>query len=290
MVTLRLLNGLLMVVLPIGLAAYFISKFKSDWRLWWIGGAVFVLSQVGHIPFNYYSSLFLNKTNLVNWSLISRSIFNAFFLGLSAGLWEEGARYVAFRWWVGKAKSWSKGIQLGVGHGGFESMILGLLVLYTIIQMVVVKNMDISALIPADQLPTTTRSIAAYWAMPWYDVLLGFIERVLTLPIQIALSVIMLQIFIRKKIIWIWVAILFHTIVDATAVLFMTFSNIYFTEMAVAFFSAISIGIIIFLKSPDPVEEEPEGERLFLEKFDNKICRIQKVDESLENLDATRYQ
>ena len=85
MIVLRLLNGFLMVALPFGLATYFVYKFKSDWRLWWIGGAAFVLSQVGHIPFNFYSSLILNKTNLVNSSLISRSIFNAFFLGLSAG-------------------------------------------------------------------------------------------------------------------------------------------------------------------------------------------------------------
>ena len=150
--------------------------------------------------------------------------------------------------------------------------------------------MDISSLVTADQLSTTMQSIAAYWAMTWYDVLLGFIERVLTLPIQIALSVMVLQIFIRKRIIWIGIAILFHTTVNSTIILLMTFSNIYITEMVVALFTTISIGIIIFLKSPDPVEVEPEGDRLLLDKFDNKMGIIQEVDESIVNLDATKYQ
>ena len=290
MVALRLINGIFMVALPIGLAAYIISKQRSNWRLWWIGGTVFVLSQIGHIPFNYYSSLLLNNTNLIYWSQINQTIFNAFFLGLSAGLWEEGARYVAFRWWVGKPKSWNKGIQLGVGHGGFESLILGLLVLYTFIQMVAVKNMDIGTLVPSDQLSKTIGAISTYWRTPWYDALLGSVERVLTLPIQIALSVIMLQVFIRKNRRWIWIALLFHTAVDATAVLFMSYSNIYITEMAVAFFSAISVWIIFVLKTPDPVEEELSCSRSLMENFRKKSIKIQEIDESFEKLDATKFQ
>lgn len=280
-----------MVALPIGLAAIIITKQKSNWRLWWIGGTVFVLSQIGHIPFNYYSSLILNKTNMIYWPQIKQTIFNVLFLGLSAGLWEEAARFAALRWLVGKTKSWSNAIQLGVGHGGFESMILGFLVLYTFIQMVVVRNMDISSLVPPDQLSYTIEAITAYWATPWHDVLLGLIERALTLPIQIALSVIMVQVFIRIEYKWIWVALLFHTTVDSTAVLLMKYSNIYITEIAVAFFSVLSIWIIFVLKSPDPVEEDPSKSNLLLfQNLSNKKVNIKDVDESFENLDKTRYQ
>jgi len=290
MYAIRILNVLLMICLPIGLAAYINSKFNLGWRLWWLGGGVFVLSQIGHIPFNYFSSLILNKTNLVYWPQVYQTIFNALFLGLSAGLWEESARYSAFRWWVGKEKSWRRGIQLGVGHGGFESIILGLLVLYTFIQMMAVKDIDISTLVPLDQLSKTIGAIETYWSTPWYDALLGAIERALTLPIQIALSVIVLQVFIRKKSIWIWIAILFHTAIDATAVLFMAYSNVYITEIAVTFFSAISIWIIFVLKSPEPFREEPDENRLLLESFQDKMEKIKEIDESSESLDATKYQ
>lgn len=293
MYAIRIFNILLMICLPIGLAAYVNSKYKSNWHLWWIGGAVFVLSQIGHIPFNYISSLILNKTSLIYMSKIYQTIFNALFLGLSAGLWEEIARYLAFRWWVGKKRSWKVGIQLGVGHGGFESIILGLLVLYTFIQMVAVRNIDISILVPADQLSQTIGAIASYWAATWYDALLGGVERLLTLPIQIALSVLVAQVFIRKKKRWIWFAIIFHMVVDATAVLLMSFSNIYITELAVASFSVISIWIIFVLKTPESDEEGLDENRLLFESFNGdmgKFHEIHEIDETKENLDATKYQ
>ena len=46
------LNGLLMITLPIALGIYLTRRFQLGWRLWWIGGATFVISQVGHLPFN----------------------------------------------------------------------------------------------------------------------------------------------------------------------------------------------------------------------------------------------
>ena len=46
------LNGLLMILMPIGLGLWLEKRLRLGWRLWWIGAATFVLSQVGHIPFN----------------------------------------------------------------------------------------------------------------------------------------------------------------------------------------------------------------------------------------------
>ena len=289
MYALRIFNILVMLCLPIGLAVYINTKFKSNWNLWWIGGGVFVLSQIGHIPFNYFSSLILNKTSLVFWPQVYQTIFNALFLGLSAGIWEEAARYSAFRWWVGKTRSWSKGVRLGVGHGGFESIILGLLVLITFVQMVALKNIDLSLQVPTDQLSAAIASITSYWDMSWYDVLLGGIERIFTLPIQIALSVIVAQVFIQGKTSWIWIAILFHAAVDAVAVLLMAFTNVYLTEIAIALLSAMSIWIIFRLKTPEPVEEEPEENGLLLESPRENMGKIKAMEETFESLDATKY-
>jgi hypothetical protein len=47
------INGLLMIVLGIGLGIFLTLKFNLGWRLWWIGAMTFILSQIGHIPFNY---------------------------------------------------------------------------------------------------------------------------------------------------------------------------------------------------------------------------------------------
>ena len=48
------LNWLLMIAMPILLGIYLTEKFHLGWRLWLIGAATFVISQVFHIPFNTY--------------------------------------------------------------------------------------------------------------------------------------------------------------------------------------------------------------------------------------------
>jgi uncharacterized membrane protein YhfC len=278
------LNGLLMIAIPICLAIFCNSKLRKSWRFWWIGGTVFILSQVGHIPFNYLSGLVLNKTSLVMWPKTYQLIFNAVFLGLSAGLWEEGARYGMYRWWVKKSRNWSDGVCLGIGHGGFESAILGILALYSFIQLATIKNLDISTLVPNDQLASTILSIKQYWAMPWYDSMLGSVERILTLPIQICISVLVLQAFTRKKIRWLWIAILFHAVIDATAVLFISLSNVYITELVVAIFSIVCIGLIFVLRQPEQVEFVGESQISAIP------VQIKEVDESIENLNGTKFQ
>ncbi len=114
----HLLNGLLMIAMPVGLAFYLTRKFKLDWRLWWIGAAVFVLSQVGHIPFNALVGPLFNQSAIVAMPVASQRLISAVFLGLSAGLFEELFRYGMFRWWAKDARSWRKGVLTGAGHGG----------------------------------------------------------------------------------------------------------------------------------------------------------------------------
>ncbi len=125
------LNGLLMVAMPIGLGLYLTRKLSLSWRLFWIGGTVFILSQVGHIPFNIVISLLFQRGVLPAPTLEWRLPFNAIFLGLSAGLFEEGARYLMYRYWTKEARWWGQGVLLGAGHGGAEAIILGVLVILT---------------------------------------------------------------------------------------------------------------------------------------------------------------
>lgn len=285
MVYVRFVNGFLMIVLPIALAAYINKKYQSNWSLWWIGGAVFLLAQVGHIPFNYLLSVYFNKTNMVLWPHMYQIIFNALFLGLSAGIWEEGARYAAFRWWAIQSRNWRRSLQLGIGHGGFESIILGFLVVYTLIQMIALKDINLETVVPPENLLNVINAINNYWEVPWYDSFLGLIERILAFPIQIALSILVMQVFIQKKIRWVWIAVLFHTIVDAAAVLLMNFTNIYVTELVITFFSMASIFIILAFKIPETEIQE-------VKVLDDRAIDVIVLDkeETLDNLESTRYQ
>ncbi|HLE14455.1 MAG TPA: hypothetical protein VI776_06890, partial [Anaerolineales bacterium] len=47
------LSAVLIFVLAIGVGLFLTHKFHLSWRLYWIGGAIFILSQVFHLPFNF---------------------------------------------------------------------------------------------------------------------------------------------------------------------------------------------------------------------------------------------
>jgi uncharacterized membrane protein YhfC len=278
------LNGLLMIAMPVGLAVFLTRRWKLGWRIWWIGAATFVLSQVGHIPFNVLISKMLNTTSMVYWPPLAQTIFNAIFLGLSAGLFEEGARYLILRFWAKDARSWRRGVLFGAGHGGAEAIIFGALALYGYFQLVYLRNMDLTKLIPAGQLDLVRQQVAAYWSAPWYATLLGALERFFTIPIQIAMASLVMRAFTRKNIGWLFAAIGYHAVVDASAVLLINYVGTYWLEAIVGGYSILSVIVIFLLRQPEP-PVDPEPATPSSAPFTPK-----SVEETVENLDKTRYQ
>lgn len=256
----HLLNGLLMVTIPVILGIFLSRRFNLGWRLWWIGGATFILSQVGHIPFNILVGQLFNTGVLPAPPQQYALLFQSVFLGLSAGFWEEGARYAAYRWWAKDARFWSRGLMMGAGHGGIEAIVLGILVLITYYAMIAIRNMDLSTLVPAEQLELAQFQVTAYWSAAWYATLLGALERAFSVTVQLALSILVLQVFTRSRLFWLWIAIGWHALVDAVAVYSAAILGMYVTELIIAVFALASLAFIFMLRQPEPelsVEPEP---------------------------------
>jgi len=244
----RFLNGLLMILIPIGLGIYLTRRFKLGWRLWWIGGAAFILSQIGHIPFNYLLDQLFQRGQLSAPPETWRSLFNALVLGLSAGLWEEITLYAVYRWWAKDARSWKQGIIVGAGRGGIESILIGVYVLVIFIQMVVFRFGDLKSLIPIDQIPILEQQLAIYWSSPWYDTLLGVLERSFTIVFHISAALLVLQVFIRGQSRWLWMALLWHTIANTGAVYLVMEVNPYAAEVWMGVVCLASFVIIYLLR------------------------------------------
>jgi uncharacterized membrane protein YhfC len=276
-----------MIVLPIVLGIYLTRRFQMGWRLWWIGGATFVISQIGHIPFNrlvtYLFQAGILPAPAESWKLA----FDAIFLGLSAGIWEECTRYAVYRWWAKDARTWRKALVMGAGHGGIEAILLGALVLFTFIQMTALRDMDLSAVVPADQLGLLQQQVAAYWSTPWYATLLGAVERSFAIPTHIALSVIMLQVFIREKIRWLLLAISWHAFANAIALIILGTWGAYAAEAVLLVVALIDIIIIFALKTPEPDPALPEETPVSTEP--TPPTTMSRIEETPENLDRTRY-
>lgn len=279
------LNGLIMVALPILIGIVISRKFNPGWRLWWIGAATFVLSQVGHIPFNAAVGLLMQRGVLPSPSPESALLFSAVFLGLSAGLWEEGLRYATYRWWAKDARGWSKALMLGVGHGGIEAILFGLIVLLNFVVMLALRGADLSNLFPPEQLKALAEQSNAYWSLPWYDSLLGALERVFAIPIQISLSVLVLQRFTRGKIGWWFLAVAWHAMVDGVAVYLIRTQSVYLTELGIGVMSLISIAAIFALRQPEPISTAAPAPFPEVVRPD-----LDALEPSPEKLDESRYQ
>ncbi len=275
-----------MITLPLVLAFYLMHHFKLGWRLWWIGAATFVLSQAGHIPFNIgVGYLMKNYMPALQqpWMLIVQAVF----LGLSAGMWEEMARYAAYRWWAKDARTWPKGVLMGAGHGGAEAMLLGLLVMIAFFQMFAMQGLDPSVL-PAEQRALAMQQLAVYWSAPWYAPLLGTVERIFAMAHQILFSVLVLQVFTRRQIRWLWLAVAWHALIDAIAVFSAATWGPYLTEGLLAVETVIAVFMIFVLRQPDPAQP-PEDVSPPASGFPLDQQHLPPIEETLENIEGTRY-
>ena len=245
-------NFLLMIAMPLVLARFIAKKRQIRWGLFGIGALAFVLSQIGHIPFNW---LVLQR---LKWIPTDNLIALAIFAGLSAGMFEETLRYVAYRFWARDARTWGTGLMLGAGHGGIEAILVGVLGGWSVIQLAALRNGVWLDRVPAEYLPLVQEQITATFSAPWYLIFLGALERLLAIVLHLALSLMVMQVFVRGKGRWLWLAILWHALVNATAVYAIATWGAYITEAIIGVMALISLGIIFWLKTPEPIESELE--------------------------------
>ncbi len=260
------LNWFLMIALPILLGIFLTIKFQLGWRIWLIGASTFIFSQVLHLPFNKYILNPLLENIQQTLPELTATLIIAILLGLSAGIFEELSRFGMYRWWLKNDRTWKKGILAGAGHGGIESIILGILVMLTFINLMAYRNVDLSYLnLAPEKLSIARQQIQMYWSLPWYDSMLGALERTMTMPFHIAASVLVLQVFTRNpahlKYIWLGIAILYHAILDASIVVIASQSGVYSAEAFLAVTVVLDIIIIFILRQPEPSEPTPHVNR-----------------------------
>jgi uncharacterized membrane protein YhfC len=140
----------------------------------------------------------------------------------------------------------------GAGHGGAEAIILGVIALYVFLQLTAIRNADLSKLFPANQLALAQQQVQNYWSTPWYMAMLGALERFFTIPCQIAMAVIVMQVFTRKNIAWLFAAIGYHALVDGVAVIGQKYLLPVSLEGVIGIFAILSVAII-FCASLNPL-------------------------------------
>jgi uncharacterized membrane protein YhfC len=275
-------NFILMISMPL-LLGWLINRHRSvGWRLFGIGCATFILAQIGHLPFNYFVFPILSE-QIAHLSELARLLISAAFLGLSAALFEEGARFIGYWRWAKDARTWGKGMMLGAGHGGAEAIILGVLVAINTVFLLAWKNDRLIGLIPAEQEPLISASLDSFFAVPWYATLLGAVERFFAIILQLSFSLMVMLTFVKRQPMWFAAAILMHAIVDAVAVIAVARWGIYTAEILIALMALAGLFFVLWLREPEPEIVEP------VPLDEPEPTGLLHIDVTADKLDDSKY-
>ncbi len=258
----RLLNPLIMIAMPLILAVFLVQRLGVPWRLFVIGASGFLASQVLHIPFN---AVVLHPILGIFRTDTEALIGTAVLLGLSAAMFEECARYLILRFYLKKERSWNNMIMYGLGHGGFEAMLVGIFALYAFFQAFALREADLSTLMPADQLQSAITNLLVYWDAPWHMIMLGALERGLAICLHLGMTALVWQAVVRGSMLWFGFAIVWHTTANALALIINQTRGSYLAEGFLALFAGISVYFVFALRNRGPatidveITEQPEA-------------------------------
>jgi uncharacterized membrane protein YhfC len=237
------------IAYPLVLGAIARKKLAVGWKYFWFGALVFLVFQlVTRVPV----VTVLQDTVLAH--LLRTSVAFTWIwlviLALTAGIFEEVGRYVGYRLFMRREpKTWSKAVMFGLGHGGLESMVLvGGRILLALLNVSILSAIGVNTL-PVAQRHVVIQQFAAINAEPFWLPLLAAWERLWIIPLHVALSVIVLQVFRRRQLGWLFLAILLHALVDFLTVaipqVFGNSTNVtLLVEGVVCLFGLISLWII----------------------------------------------
>ena len=220
-----LIAGALELVIPISLGLYIRRKFGISWKVYAVGAVMFLLSLV-RFPLNDVATRILMVYAPLN---LTRTMLIAF-PSLTAGIFEELARYVAFRNLL-KEREIGDGLMYGAGHGGIESIVLaGLNVL----------ALGLALLFSPNQIPAA--QLSAIWAMPVWIPLVGLYERLMAMAIQLCLSLVVLLSFLEDDKRYLLIAVTLHFLVNYFGLSFIDAYGLLWGELT---FTLFTVAIIL---------------------------------------------
>ncbi len=142
------------------------------------------------------------------------------FFGATAGLFEEGGRWIVMSRFLKDHRRFNDGVAFGIGHGGIEAIIFA----------------GMSALIV---LFTNDHRVTAG------DIFAGGVERIFAMTAQIAFSVMVFKAVTQKKPLWLLLAFVLHTILDAGLVITVYGASTFLVEAYCGVFALIMLAFLM---------------------------------------------
>ena len=116
------ISAALSIFVPIGLFIYYRRNQQISYKVTGAGILSFVVFAM--ILERILHAYVFNFNPVTGQWLTNTTIF-VLYGSLAAGIFEEGGRFLFFRYLLTKRRSYRDGLAFGIGHGGIESIIIG---------------------------------------------------------------------------------------------------------------------------------------------------------------------
>ncbi|WP_292489482.1 YhfC family glutamic-type intramembrane protease [Methanoculleus sp. 10] len=235
---------LLEIVVPLALGYWIVRRFGAPWRVFLLGALFFIAVQVVHTPLVLVTQAPLYLALLPSGTTTALAGL-AVYLGLMAGLFEEVGRYIVYRYYFrrrGIPLTRENGLQFGAGWGGVESIFVAFLVLSGMVSYIVLTG-D-AGVIPLPDDPAVQAQVEALRALTPLDILPGLAERMMTITLHIAWSLMVLAAVVYNRKALLALAVLWHAAVDAAAVYLAQTQGILVTEAVIFVFAVFGLAYI----------------------------------------------
>ena len=206
------------VGMPVTATLVWWKRTNAKWSSVLIGAATFfgfamILEQLFHV-------VVLGLTgNLIKGNIWVYAIYG----GICAGVFEEVGRLLAMKFLMKKNLNKENAIMYGIGHGGIEAvLIVGLSMFSNLVTSIMINSGQFE--VALNTLDAATRSatieqLSALWTTEPYMFFMGGIERISAFSLHICLSYLVYKKKKNSKMVYFYLAIFLHFVVDAATVL-----------------------------------------------------------------------
>lgn len=234
------ISAVICLLFPIVIFLYFRRKEKLNLKPFFIGMIIFFV-------FTQILEKLLHMAVIGN-NLIPNPIMFSIYGALTAGIFEETGRFIAFKMILKNKYEWKDGLAYGIGHGGIEAILIGAI---ANIQYIIYSGLInsgsfdtiLSSKVPASQIGQLNQLKELLIQSNSYAILVGIAERIFAFGIQVALTMVVLYAVRYRKNIYLFIAILLHALMDIPASLYQTkiIPNLFVAESFIIVYFIIAI-------------------------------------------------
>jgi uncharacterized membrane protein YhfC len=244
-----MISAIISLGVPVALILIMRRKYAVSWR-------TFVFGALTWIIFSQILEKILHVIVFSYTDIITQPFLFVVYGALAAGVFEETGRWIIFSRFLKHERRWKDGVGFGLGHGGIEAIFIGGTAAVSLIVFSVMYNNGTFGQVTG-QMPTEVAAsiINTMKSFPPFFLLIG-LERVLTLAVHVALSLVILDGVRKQDKRYLLIAILLHSLIDVPAAMYqIKLLPLWIVEIVVCIVAAVCFLFIIRSKCtrPEPV-------------------------------------